>query len=157
MPGPTLAHKIRLRPNREQEKYFLRACGVSRFTWNWALEAWKKGYERGEKPNALDLKKRFNDIKSEDFPWTCEVTKYASQQPFIHLQSAFRRFFQKQSKYPRFKRKGVNDGFYIGCDHLKFKGKRIRIPKLGWVRMRECLRFSGKIHSATVSRAADHW
>jgi putative transposase len=26
------------------------------------------------------------------------------------------------------------------------KGKRIRIPKLGWVRMRESLRFSGKIH-----------
>jgi putative transposase len=23
--------------------------------------------------------------------------------------------------------------------------------------MRECLRFSGKIHSATVSRAAEHW
>ena len=157
MSGPMLAHRIRLRPNREQERYFLRACGVSRFTWNWALEAWKKGHERGEKPNALELKKQFNAIKAEDFPWTYEVTKYASQQPFIHLQSAFRRFFQKQSKYPRFKRKGINDAFYIGGDHLKFEGKRIRIPKLGWVRMRESLRFPGKVNSATVSRAADHW
>ena len=157
MPAPTLAHKIRLRPNREQEDYFLRACGISRFTWNWALETWKKGYERGEKPNALELKKRFNAIKAESYPWTYEVTKYASQQPFIHLQSAFQRFFRKQSQYPRFKRKGVHDGFYIGGDQVQVKGKRIRIPKLGWVRMRETLRFSGKVHSATVSRVADHW
>ena len=157
MSALTLAHKIRLRPNREQEKYFLRACGISRFVWNWALEAWKKGYERGEKPNALELKKRFNAIKAEAFPWTYEVTKYASQQPFIHLQSAFQRFFRKQSQYPRFKRKGVSDAFYIGGDHVQVKGKRIRIPKLGWVRMRESLRFSGKVHSATVSRVADHW
>ena len=153
----TLAHKIRLRPNREQEAYFVRACGVSRFCWNWALEAWKKLYDRGEKPNALELKKQFNAIKSEAYPWTYEVTKYASQQPFIHLQSAFVRFFRQQSQYPRFKRRGMHDSFYIGSDHLQLKGKRIRIPKLGWVRMRESLRFSGKINSATVSRTADHW
>ncbi len=157
MSGVTLAHKIRLRPNREQETYFLRACGISRFTWNWALAAWRKGYERGEKPNALELKKQFNAIKAEAFPWTYEVTKYASQQPFIHLQSAFQRFFRKQSQYPRFKKRGHDDSFYVGGDHLKVKGKRIRIPKLGWVRIRESLRFSGTIHSATVSRAADHW
>ncbi|WER50709.1 RNA-guided endonuclease TnpB family protein [Cupriavidus sp. WKF15] len=34
---------------------------------------------------------------------------------------------------------------------------RIRIPNLGWVRMRETLRFAGKIMSATVSRVADRW
>lgn len=153
----TLAHKIRLRPNREQETYFLRACGISRFVWNWALEAWNKGYERGDKPNALELKRQFNAIKAEAFPWTYEVTKYASQQPFLHLQSAFHRFFGKQSQYPRFKKKGVHDSFYIGGDHIQVKGKSIRIPKLGWVRMRESLRFTGKVNSATVSRVADHW
>ena len=34
---------------------------------------------------------------------------------------------------------------------------RIRIPHLGWVRMRESLRFVGKIMSATISRRADKW
>jgi putative transposase len=157
MTGVTLAHQIRLRPNREQETYFKKACGISRFTWNWALAAWKQGYENGEKPNALELKKRFNAIKGEVFPWTYEVTKYASQQPFIHLQSAFQRFFQKQSRYPRFKKRGIHDSFYVGGDQVEVQGKRVRFPKLGWVRMRESLRFSGKIHSATVSRKADHW
>jgi putative transposase len=157
MSAPTLTHKIRLRPNREQESYFLKACGTSRFVWNWALEAWEQSCRRGEKPNALELKRQFNAIKAEAYPWTYEVSKYASQQPFIHLQSAFQRFFRKQSKYPRFKRKGVHDAFYVGGDHVQVKGKRIRIPKLGWVRMRESLRFSGKLHSATVCRVADHW
>jgi hypothetical protein len=36
-------------------------------------------------------------------------------------------------------------------------GCRIRIPKLGWVRMRESLRFTGKILSATISRVAERW
>lgn len=36
-------------------------------------------------------------------------------------------------------------------------GCRIRIPNLGWVRMRESLRFAGKIMSATISRVADRW
>jgi len=85
------------------------------------------------------------------------VTKYASQQPFLHLQAAFRRFFDKQAGYPGFKRKGVHDSFYIGGDHLQVNGKGIRIPRLGWVRTREEVRFRGKVVSATVRRIADRW
>ena len=78
----TLSHKIRLTPNCHQQEYFKKACGVSRFTWNWGLSRWQEIYKKGEKPNALELKKQFNAIKGEDYPWTYEVTKYASQQPF---------------------------------------------------------------------------
>ena len=37
------------------------------------------------------------------------------------------------------------------------KETQIRIPKLGWVKLTESLRFEGKIQSATVSRTADKW
>ena len=153
----TLTHKIRLDPTYKQKRYFLQACGVARFTWNWALAEWKKQYEAGKKPTGLSLKKQFNAIKPVEFPWVYNVTKYASQQPFIFLQAAFQRFFDKQARYPRFKKKGVHDSFYIGNDHIKIEGRQIHIPKLGRVKMREALRFSGKIVSATVSRAADRW
>jgi len=153
----TLTHKIRLTPTHKQEKYFRQACGVTRFTWNWALAEWKKQYEAGKKPTALSLKRQFNAIKPIEFPWTYDVTKYASQQPFIFLQSAFRGFFRKKAKYPQFKRKGIRDSFYIGNDHIKIEGKRVHVPKLGWVKMRELLRFQGKIMSATISLAADKW
>ena len=75
----------------------------------------------------------------------------------LHLQTAFRNFFANRARYPRFKRKGVHERFYIGNDHVKLDGKRIWIPKLGWVRMREELRFRGSVVSAVVSRTADKW
>jgi putative transposase len=153
----TLSHKIRLQPTEAQEAYFRRACGVARFVFNWALERWREEYEAGEKPSALGLKKQLNAMKREAYPWMYEVTKYAAQQPFFHLQAAFKKFFEKQARHPRFKKKGVHDSFYIGNDHVKVEGKRIHIPKLGWVRMRENLRFTGKLVSATVSRTADLW
>ncbi len=153
----TLTHKIRLKPTYKQENYFRQACGVARFTWNWALGEWKRQYEAGKKPTGLGLKRQFNAIKPVEFPWMYNVTKYASQQPFIFLQSTFKRFFDKKAKYPQFKKKGIHDSFYIGCDHIKIEDKRVHIPKLGWVKMREALRFSGKVISATISHVADRW
>jgi len=64
------AHKIRLRPTPEQVQYFARAAGTARFVFNWALAEWKVQYEAGGKPNAMALKKQFNAIRGERFPWT---------------------------------------------------------------------------------------
>ncbi len=152
-----LAHHTRLEPNRREEEYFRKACGISRFAWNWGLSEWKKRHESKQEVDGLKLKKEFNARKALEFPWTYEVTKYASQQPFLHLQAAFRRFFDKKGRYPRFKRKGVHDSFYVGGDHLEVRGRSIRIPRLGWVGMREEVRFRGKVVSATVRRIADRW
>ena len=37
-----LTHKIRLDPTCKQETYFRKACGIARFTWNWALAKWEE-------------------------------------------------------------------------------------------------------------------
>jgi putative transposase len=153
----TLSHKICLDPTIKQQLYFRKACGTARFAWNWALNEWQNQLKSGLKPTAFQLKKQFNAIKPLDFPWTYEVTKYASQQPFIFLQTAFRRFFDGTSRYPKFKKKGVHDRFYIGNDHIKLDGKHLKLPKLGWVRMHEALRFAGRVISATISRVANKW
>ena len=105
-----LAHKIRLHPTAEQANYFARAAGTSRFVWNWALAEWNRQYTAGEKPTALGLKKQFNAIRRERFPWTWEVTKNASDQPFLDLGKAFTAFFEglkngKKKGRPRFKSK----------------------------------------------------
>jgi len=152
-----LSRKIRLDPNKEQSVYFAKACGIARFAWNWGLAEWQKQYEAGLRPSGLSLKKEFNAVKGTDFRWTYEVTKYACQQPFIFLQKAFVNFFSGTAEYPRFKKKGIHDSFYIGNDHFDIDGKKIRFPKLGWVKMRECLRFPGKVISAAVSRIAGMW
>jgi putative transposase len=155
-----IAHKIELKSNNTQKTYFKKACGISRFTWNWALGKWNEQYASGLKPSGMGLKKQFNAIKEAEYSWTYEVTKYASQQPFLDLQEAFNRFFKKLGGRPKFKKKGKShDSFYIGGDQIKLDEtkRRIKIPNLGWVRMREELRFSGKINSVVVSRTADRW
>lgn len=152
-----LTHKIRLDPTHKQILYFRKACGIARFTWNWGLAKWEENYKQGTKTNALGLKKEFNALKETQFPWIYEVTKYASQQPFIYLQRAFQRFFEKRAKHPRYKKKGIHDSFYIGGDQVRIIGNKVKIPNLGWVRLREVLRFEGKINGVTISCVAGHW
>ena len=151
------SHKIALDPNKQQATYFSKASGVARFAYNWGLAEWKRQYEAGEKPTQASLRRQLNAIKREQFPWMLEVTKNAPQMALIHLGDAFQRFFRGDAKYPAFKKKGIHDSFALTNDQFAVRDKRIRIPNLGWVRMREVLRFSGKIISATISRKADKW
>lgn len=153
-----IAHKIELKPNNKQKSYFAKATGTARFVWNWALAMWEKQYKEGLKPSGMKLKKEFNAIKKNEFPWTKEVTKYAAQQPFLDLQDAYNRYFKKLAKKPRFKKKGKSkDSFYVGGDQTKVIDGKIWVPNLGYVALKEDLRFTGKINSATFSRQADRW
>ena len=168
-----LAHKIELIPTTAQIEYFSKACGVSRFAYNWALATWNSQYKDWKeaedeakkngtinhlsKPKEYELRKQFNAIKSEQYPFVTEITKCAVQQSIKDVGVAFVRFFKKTSNYPQFHKKGRHDSFYMDNVSFKVVGKKIHIPKLGWVKMRENLRFYGKIMSATVSRMADRW
>lgn len=163
-------HKIRLVPNVAQESYFLRACGTSRFAWNWALTEWRRQYEAHKldtaqpKPSEGALRKQLNAIKREQFPWMMEVTKCAPQEAIRALGTAYHNWFSSLSgkrkglkvNAPRFKKKGQRDSFKFD-EKFAVDGPRIRIPNLGWVRMREPLRFRGSLKGATVSRTAHAW
>jgi putative transposase len=157
------AHKIRLNPTPEQVNYFAKAAGTSRFVWNWALAEWNRQFEAGGKPTALKLKKRFNEIRREQFPWTWEVTKNASDQPFLDLGKAFTAFFEglksgKRRGRPRFKsKKRSKPGFYLANDQFELGDHRIWVPKLGWVNMAENLRLKGKVTGARITKKADWW
>jgi putative transposase len=123
-----------------------------------ALAEWNRQYEAGEKPTALSLKKQFNEIRREQFPWTWEVTKNASDQPFLDLGKAFTAFFEGHARRPRFKsKKRSKASFYLANDQFELGDHRVWIPKLGWVNMAENLRFKGKITGARVTRTADWW
>lgn len=159
-----LTHKIQLVPNNKQAGYFARAAGVSRFAYNWALAEWQRQYQAGTPPSEISLRKQLNRIKREQFPWMYEVTKSAPQQAIKNLGIAFNRFFTKQGGYPRFKKKGIHDSFRAdngptrkGEDAVRVNGKRIKLARIGWVKMREAGRFQGQIKSVTISKQAGHW
>ena len=146
-------HQIALDPNNKQRTFFAKSAGTARFSYNWALARWKELYTAGNKPSEVSLRRELNAIKKEKYPWMLEVGKCAPQQAVKNLGTAFNRFFKKQGGYPKFKKKGEHDSFRCdngpakkGADAVQIKGRKIKIPRLGWVRMREHLRFQGQIH-----------
>ena len=172
----TISHKIELVPNNKQKSYFRKAFGCARLAYNWGLAEWQRRYKEGQKVDAYRLKKSFNAIKRDEFPFVLEVTKYATQQPFLNLGKAFKKFFEDLKKgivsYPNFKKKKDNEGsFYIGGDQVslsytnrnskafkqiihneKQKHQYLKIPNLGWVKMTERLRFVGKVNGVVISQ-----
>ena len=159
----SIAHKIEIKPNKEQITLLNKACGCSRFAYNWGLAKWQemylawKGNNQLPRPNDKLIKKEFNKIKEEKFPWIYESPKDANQQAFANLGKAFKRFFKKTSKYPKKKKKKTQESFYVSNDQFKVKGKVLTLPLIGKVKMTEELRFEGKILNAVVSKQAGKW
>lgn len=165
------SHKIRLDPTVRQSVYFARACGTARFAYNWALGQWQAQYEAHKvdpelpKPSEGALRRQLNAIKREQFPWMLEVTKCAPQEAIRALGEAYKNWWNSLSgkrkgppvKAPTFKKKDRRDSFKIHGNVVAVDGCRIRIPLLGWVRMREPLRFAGEVKSVTLSRTAQAW
>ena len=165
-----IAFKTQLLANNKQATHLYKACGVARFAWNWGLAAWNEQYKdciEGKsqtKPSGLALKKQLNAIKKDQFPWMYEVTKYASQQPFIFLSRAWSDYFKKKKQHgkpvgrPRFKKKGKSiDSFYVGGDQVVVSGRLVKVPNLGWLKMAEPVKYGGHINGMTITRCADKW
>lgn len=159
------AHKIRINPTTEQEQWLLQACGIARFCFNWGLEKWGEQYKAGEKPGAYNLKKQFNAIKGEQFPFVYNVDKCAVDTGFRNLDAAFKNFFRrckngdKKKGYPKFKSRKYGklsyrtDGYRAKLDRYWIKLPRLTSP----INMTEPLRLDGEIKSVTVSKDDEYW
>ena len=173
-------HIIALDPTNKQATYFAKACGVARLAYDWALDNWQKQYQADKtyrdeclknsieidetklnKPSQGKLRKQLNSIKRQQFPFMLEVTKCSPQLAIMQLGDAFKRFFKGESKYPQFRKKGVNDRFSLSNDQFKLidinNKPFIKVPNLGLVRMRENLRLQGKILSAKIFKQGEKW
>jgi putative transposase len=162
-------HKIRLNPTPEQEVYFRKACGTARFAFNWGLARWKRHKQEhpGEPYGAMAIKKEFQAIRREQFPWTLEVTKSVIEGAFAQLGRALQNYYAskngerkgKRMGFPKFKRKkNARQSFYLAHDRFNVDDHTVTISKLGPVNTAEELRFSGKVVNGTVVREADgHW
>ena len=153
-----LAHKIALDSTCKQRNYFARAAGTARFVFNWALGEWNRQYAAGEKPTANKLKVQFNATYKDMFPWVSETHRDCHSQPFADLQQAWTNYFKGLADKPTFKKREKNRGsFYVANDKFSVSGKVVRLPVIGKVRMRESLRFTGKINSARVVEECGQW
>jgi len=158
-----LAHRIRLDPNNVQATWLERCAGTARFVFNWGLARWQQQYAAGKRPSWQKLNAELNACKAAEFPWMNEIPWAVANRALADLGNAFSHFFRRvklgqKPGYPRFKsKKRATPVFAIEARALRFAGRRVKFPKLGWLRMREALRFPGKVISARFTKRAGHW
>ncbi|MDE0688288.1 MAG: RNA-guided endonuclease TnpB family protein [Candidatus Poribacteria bacterium] len=149
-------HKIALRPNREHIAWFYQQCGYAKFAYNAALSDFKMELAADNFLSMYDLNKRFNQ-KKKAFDWTKAQDQRAAMYAVHHLGSAIDNWKAKRAKFPKHKKRGCRHSYTTDEQSVRVEGKRIKLPKIGWVKTFEELRFVGKIVSVTISRAAHRW
>jgi len=129
------AVKIRLFPNEEQELLMYKSVGIARFAYNWGLNRWNEIYESGDKPNKVNIRTEFNQLKKiEKYQWLKEVSGQVTAYAFEDLNEAFTNFFKGSSNRPQFKSKRKSkQSFYVRYDAIKIKGNTVNIEKIGKV------------------------
>ena len=146
------SHKICLDPNNVQRTWFAQQCGYARFAYNHALAEFKRDTSK----STFDLNKWFNFAKKEH-AWTKDMDQRASTNSVKNLGDAVKRWRSGIAGFPKFKVRGHRDSWTTHEASVKIDGNRIRLPKIGWIRMRQELRFVGEIIKVTISRRAHKW
>ena len=156
------AFLFELRPNGLQERCLRRFAGSSRFVFNRALALQKARYEAGEKHLGYGgLCRELTAWRNDpDTAWLADAPVHTQQQAFKDLESAYKSFFAKRARYPRFKKKGQHDSFrYPDPKQIKLDQvhSRIFLPKLGWLRYRNSREVLGTLKSVTVRCVNGRW
>ena len=115
------AHVIKLKPNKTQERLLTQSCGVARFSYNWALGQWNQLYKSGEIASVNKLQKKLDSIKRDQFPWMLDISKHAPQNAIINLGQAFKGFFEKRTRHPKFKKRVTKKPSLYGAIPLRVR------------------------------------
>ena len=156
-------HLIAMKPNNKQKTMLAKHCGYARVARNYALSEFKDKLHQGEFPSHMDLRKSFNAVKDEKFPWCRELSQNAAKNGIRNLGDAIKRWRNESlpNKFPRYKKRSGRISYQAdnGAGSVKVDNdaKRIKLPCMGWIRLREKLRWRGQIRRCVVSKRAGRW
>jgi len=91
------------------------------------------------------------DILKKDYPWLCNTDAQVLQQVVKDLDRAYVHFFKGYADYPKFRNKHHKQSIRYP-QRFKFQGKRIHLPKVGWVKGVFHRAIEGTPTSCTVSK-----
>lgn len=85
---------------------------------------------------------------------------HPQQHVLKRLDEAYKRFFKKAGGFPSFKRYGNDPGIRFP-DPKQFEldgiNGRLKIPKLGWLRLRLSQQIEGELRNVSLGREGDRW
>lgn len=95
------AYKFRIYPTREQEILIHKTFGCCRFVYNHMLADKKQAYEETKKTIKITPA-----AYKKEYPWLKEVDSLALANEQLHLERAYRKFFEESKiEFPKFKPK----------------------------------------------------
>ena len=137
--------KTEINPTDEQKVKIRKTIGTCRFIYNFYLAHNKELHESGKKfMSSSRFRVWLNNEYLPNHPeysWIKEAYSKSVTQAVNDGQTAFTRFFNHKSAFPKFKKKGKSDvKMYFVRNNPKdclCERHRIKIPSLGWVRIKE--------------------
>ena len=163
---------LRLYPTDEQRKLINKTIGCTRFVYNYFLDEKINDYKvTGKSKSCYDQIKELPALCKE-YQWLSEVDSCSLRTALFSLDDAYKRFFNKQNEFPRFKNKDIGNSYKTNnikntykdknYESIKvdFQNKIITLPKLKGVRFRgyrNKTNFIGNIKSAVIRRVAGRY
>ena len=126
-------HKIALNPNRDQIAWFYQQCGYAKFAYNSALSDFKGELASDTFLSKNRLANRFNQ-KKKTFDWTEAQDQRAAKYAIDNLGQAVDNWVAKRVGFPKFKKRGCKHSYTTDEQSVRMEGKRIKLPKMGWVK-----------------------
>ena len=133
------AIKIRLFPTKEQEELFYKHIGCCRFIWNYMLAEHEIIYKE-EKRNfsGYDMIKLLTALKNNcKYEWLNDISSKSLEIICMDLSISYDRYFNKISKYPKYKsKKKSKKSFPISGESKRFYFTEnfVKIEKIGKVK-----------------------
>ena len=161
----TRAYKYKMKPTFKQQECLNKAFGCCRFIYNWGLDKKIQSYKQEKKTiGYVELAHELTKLKNDgEHEWLKEVNNASLQQSLRNLDAAFVRFFREKKGFPKFKskKKNIESAKYIKAVHFDFDNWKVKIPKIGWVKLckNKIFDLSMKYGTLTVSKdkCGDYW
>ena len=156
------ANTYRLDPTPEQAEQMAQIAGSCRYVFNLALEQRRDWWRLGRTFNFASQCREVTMLRAE-VDWLRAAPVHTLQQALKDLDQAYQNWWAGRTEYPTSRKKGRNDSFRFPAPasiRVKQTGTssgQIKLPKLGWVRLRGWYAIPGTICNATVSRRAGLW
>lgn len=148
-------YKYRIYPNKKQQELIQKTFGSARFVYNYYLNKRKEMYENDKTTFTYNMCcKDLTSLKKE-LIWLKEPDKDSLQKALKDLDMAYQKFFKEHTVYPKFKsKKNRYKSYRTSCtnNNIRFVNKHIKLPKLGFVKIRDKQIPQGRILNATISQ-----
>ena len=150
-------YRFRMKPTKEQGHALNRMAGARRWVWNWALRRWKDYYAAtGKSIPMSQLSAELTALKQQpETAWLKEADSQALQQVLADLRQAFKNFFGRRARYPKFKGRKTDRARFRIPQRVKVQDGGVYVPKIGDIRIFQHRDVEETTKSATFKRAAD--